>query len=40
VAGLASTHEAGVARALEVMASGAARSKVDALVSFTRSLAA
>jgi len=40
VAGLASSHEAGVARALEVMASGAARSKVDALVSFTRSLAA
>ena len=40
VAGLALSHEAGVARALEVMASGAARSKVDALVSFTRSLAA
>ncbi len=36
VAGLASTHAAGVKRALEVIASGAARKKLDQFVAFTQ----
>jgi len=38
VAGLAATHGAGVKHALEVIASGAARRKLDEFVAFTRSL--
>ena len=37
VAGLAGTHTAGVKRALEVTASGAARKKLDQFIAFTRS---
>jgi anthranilate phosphoribosyltransferase len=39
VAGLAPSHEAGVARALEVLASGAAKRKLEEFVAFTRSMA-
>ncbi|HEY5929416.1 MAG TPA: anthranilate phosphoribosyltransferase [Burkholderiales bacterium] len=35
-AGLAASHEAGVARALDVIASGAAKAKLDQFVAFTR----
>ena len=38
VAGLAETHAAGVKQALEVIASGAARKKIDQFVAFTQSL--
>jgi anthranilate phosphoribosyltransferase len=38
VAGLATTHAAGVKQALEVIASGAARRKLDQFVAFTRSI--
>jgi anthranilate phosphoribosyltransferase len=36
VAGCAESHAAGVARALEAMASGAAREKLDRFVAFTK----
>jgi len=36
VAGLADTHTAGVKRAVEVIASGAARRKLDQFIAFTR----
>lgn len=39
VAGLAGTHAAGVKQALEVIASGAARKKLDQFVAFTRQYA-
>jgi anthranilate phosphoribosyltransferase len=38
VAGLAESHQAGVRKALSVIASGAARAKVDQFVAFTQSL--
>jgi len=38
VAGLADTHAAGVKKALEVIASGAARKKLEQFVAFTRSV--
>jgi anthranilate phosphoribosyltransferase len=38
VAGLAPTHTAGIKQALAVMASGAARKKLDQFVAFTRSV--
>jgi anthranilate phosphoribosyltransferase len=37
-AGLAATHESGVAKALEVIASGQARARLDQFVGFTQSL--
>ena len=36
VAGLTDTHTAGVKKALEVIASGAARKKLDQFVAFTK----
>ena len=39
VAGLCDTHEAGVARALELIASGAARRRLEQFAAFTQSLA-
>jgi anthranilate phosphoribosyltransferase len=40
VAGLAASHEAGVRKALEVLASGAAKAKLDQFVAFTQKLKA
>jgi anthranilate phosphoribosyltransferase len=38
VAGIASSHQAGVQKALEVLASGAAKSKLDQFIAFTQKL--
>jgi anthranilate phosphoribosyltransferase len=38
VAGLADTHEAGVQKALGVLATGGAKAKLDEFVTFTRKL--
>lgn len=40
VAGMAETHQAGVEKALEVIASGIARSRLDQFIAFTQSLKA
>ena len=40
VAGLAESHQAGVRKALEVLASGAAKAKLDQFISFTQKLKA
>jgi anthranilate phosphoribosyltransferase len=40
VAGIAETHQAGVKKALEVVASGAAKSRLDQFIAFTQNLKA
>jgi anthranilate phosphoribosyltransferase len=40
VAGLADSHQAGVQKALEVLATGAAKSKLDQFIAFTQKLRA